>query len=494
MRGAIAGGNAQTVAAGMDALAQGGNAVDAVVAATLMACVTEPLLTGLGGGGLAMVRMGGQTQVLDFFGTMPGLEGRPHGTMRAVDVDFGPVRQRFLAGPASACVPGMPQGLWTLHQRYGVLPMALLAQAAVRACSEGVPVSRATQLSAGLLWEILQMTPLSESLFGRDDGQGGRRPVQEGDTFTNPALGPTLERLAAEGPAFLATGDGARAMCRTLGEESALGLPDLAVYEALWTAPLSARYQDVQVHMPGAPSQGGYQVQHALRALHAMAERPDPFSSEEIVAVARAMDAAERAMPEERLALFEPGFGPKYLGSGYTTHTSVVDQDGNAVSITSSLGETSGWVVPETGVVTNNFLGEADVNPPGQPRPAGARLLTMCTPTLVQRGEQIIAMGAGGSSRIRSAVLHGVLYAVDHGAAPAAISGWPRLHMEGGQLRLETFDRAPETLEAFGRAWGDYIPFPEYSMYFGGLHVAGLWAGGLSAGGDPRRSGSAASS
>ena len=492
MRGAVAAGNAQTVAAGMAALAQGGNAVDAVVAATLMACVTEPLLTGLGGGGLAMVRMAGQTQVLDFFGTMPGLCGKAHGTMRAVDVDFGPVRQRFLAGPASACVPGMPQGIWELHQRYGVLPMPLLAQDAVRACSEGVPVTHATQLSAGLLWEILQMTPLSESLFGRDDDQGGRRPLQEGDTFYNPALGPTLVRLAQEGPAFLVTGQGAGAMLRTLGPESALGMRDLAAYRALWSPALSAAYRGVQVHMPGAPSQGGFQVQHALQALGK--SKRAAFSAQEIVDVARAMDAAERAMPKDRVALFGHGFGAKYLGSGYTTHTSVVDEAGNAVSITSSLGETSGWVVPETGVVTNNFLGEADVNPPGHPRPPGERLLTMCTPTLVQRGEEIIAMGAGGSSRIRSAVLHGVLYAVDHHSLPSKISGRPRLHMEDGQLRLETFERAPEVLQAVGREWGEFISFPEYSMYMGGLHVAGKWAGGLSAGGDPRRSGSAASS
>ena len=492
MRGAVAGGNAQTVAAGMAALAHGGNAVDAVVAATLMACISEPLLTGLGGGGLAMVRMAGETEVLDFFGTMPGLCGKNHGPMTGIDVDFGPVRQRFLAGPASACVPGMPQGLWALHQRHGVLPMPLLAQDAVRACSEGAPVTRATELSAGLLWEILQMTPLSESLFGRDDGHGGRRPVREGDTFYNPALGPTLARLAEQGPDFLATGDGAEAMVRTLGPESALGMADLAAYRALWTEPLSADYRGVQVHMPGAPSQGGYQVQHALRALGG-SKRP-AFSAQEILDVARAMDAAERAMPTERVALFGHGFGAKYMGSGYTTHTSVVDHQGNAVSITSSLGETSGWVVPETGVVTNNFLGEADVNPPGYPRPPGERLLTMCTPALMERGEEIIAMGAGGSSRIRSAVLHGVLYAVDHHAPPSAVSAWPRLHMEGGQLRLETFERDPEILQAVGRQWGEFISFPEYSMYFGGLHVAGKWAGGLSAGGDPRRSGSAASS
>lgn len=491
MRGAVAGGNTDTVAAGMRAFELGGNATDAAVAATLMACVSEPLLTGLGGGGLAMVNMDRRTQVLDFFGTMPGLDGRAHGQMRGIDVDFGPVTQRFLAGPASVCVPGMPQGIWELHQRHGTLPLPQLAEPAVAACSEGVRVSFGTQRSAVLLWEILQMTELSAELFGRPDGKGGRRPLMEGDTFYNPALGPTLERLAHEGPGFLARGEGAEAMLRCLGQGSALGPRDLSEYRALWTEPLRLDYRGAHIRVPAAPCQGGFQVFHALQALGAQ-PTPEPFSVAQIQAVSAAQHRAEQALPADLADhLFGAEFPRGYLGSGYTTHTSTVDESGNAVAITSSLGETSGWVVPETGIATNNFLGEADVNPPGHPRPAGERLLTMCTPTLIHRGEDVVAMGAGGSSRIRSAVLHGILYAVDHDLAPAEIPSRPRLHMQDGVLRLESFERPAQTVAAIQAADPGLVLFPEYSMYMGGLHVAGLWRGRLSAGGDPRRSGSA---
>lgn len=487
MTGVVAGGNPDTVAAGLRALELGGNAVDAAVAATLMACVSEPLLTGLGGGGLATVRMNGLTQVVDFFGDMPGLGDATPGPMVGVDVDFGPVTQRFLAGASSACVPGLPAGVWGMHQRWGRVDLSELAKPAVQAAHQGVTMTMGTERSARLLWEILKLTPASQALFQGPDGG----PIRTGDPFSNPALGDTLARFAEQGPDWLYTGDGGAAMLRTLGADSAISAADLAAYQPILRQPLTMRYRDARIDVPGAPSQGGPQV---LRALQALADGPMPqaLHPAEILRIAAAMDVAEQTRPHPMVEhLFGPGFVRGYLGSGFTTHTSVVDAAGNAVSITSSLGETCGLIVPETGIAPNNFLGEADVNPPGHPRPAGQRLMTMCTPTLITRGDDVFALGAGGSSRIRSAVLHGVVYAVDHCGDVERLSTWPRLHMEDGQLRLEVFDRPDGTQRAVAETYGDLVPFNEWSMYMGGLHIAALQGGALAGGGDPRRSGCA---
>ena len=182
-----------------------------------------------------------------------------------------------------------------------------------------------------------------------------------------------------------------------------------------------------------------------------------------------------------------PSTGPT---PGHTTHISTADHEGNAVSITHSLGETAGQVAGETGILINNFLGEADVNPPSFTRPAGGRLITMCCPSILQLADgRIIALGSGGSSRIPTAVLHGTLYLTDaNWDAPSAVSG-PRTHTEGGPIHVETWDRSHATLATLAARFPDHIRFDGPNMFFGGLHMAGVGPNGFCGSGDSRRSG-----
>ena len=137
--GVCAGGHPLTVEAGRLAFEAGGNAVDAAVAAQLMATVAEPLLTGLGGGGLALLRHEGHTRVLDFFSDRPGLgPARPFAPLEHTEVNFGVDVQRFSCGVASVAVPGMIQGLWTLHQAGGKLPLPKLARWAADQAERGL--------------------------------------------------------------------------------------------------------------------------------------------------------------------------------------------------------------------------------------------------------------------------------------------------------------------------------------------------------------------
>jgi gamma-glutamyltranspeptidase/glutathione hydrolase len=189
-------------------------------------------------------------------------------------------------------------------------------------------------------------------------------------------------------------------------------------------------------------------------------------------------------------AALSQGEGMPSAGPGLTTHISTVDESGGAVSITHSLGETCGEMVDGTGMLVNNFLGEADVNPPSLGRPPGSRLITMCCPSIIERGHDVFALGSGGSSRIPTAVLHGALYLVDHHLSAAEAVAGPRTHLESGQLHVETDGRSAATIAVVEGAWPDLIRFDGPNMFFGGLHMAGIERGAFTGAGDHRRSGS----
>lgn len=506
--GAVAGGSRDTVEAGIFALQQGGNAVDAAVAASLMGCVAEGLLTGLGGGGVALVRVGGEVFTWDFFSSMPGLdlaheaaagpdpEADPGAwvpdfdryPMARVELCYGPTTQVFQGGPASVAPPGMPHGLWELHRRHGRLPFARVAEPAIRGAREGIRIGPGIEKAGDLLWPLLRTQPDTAALYCREDG-----PLREGDPFRNPVLARTLERFVEEGPDLFRTGEAAQAMLARLGRFSLLGPRDLLANTPRRAEALEIPYRDARVWAPGAPSVGGCMLGCSLAWLNARDPAADRLGPAAIEAVATAMEAAEEQLTPALLReLVDPRRAHRFVSScqaGLTTHLSVVDEHDNFVGVTSSLGETSGILVPETGVLLNNFLGEDDVNPPNARRAAGQRMVTMTCPTLLEAGDRRVMMGSGGSSRIRSALLHGVLYQVDHRLpVPEAVIA-PRCHFEAGSLKVETMDRPPGTLEALRERFPHLVRFDERRMYFGGLHVAGRAGGAFIGAGDTRRGG-----
>jgi gamma-glutamyltranspeptidase/glutathione hydrolase len=206
------------------------------------------------------------------------------------------------------------------------------------------------------------------------------------------------------------------------------------------------------------------------------------------------MEAAQRERTQEFLAgLSEEGFLETFMASrlGSTTHVSALDAEGWACSVTSSNGEGSGAVVPGTGIHLNNMMGEQDLNPLGfHSHPAGRRMPSMMCPTVVMRdGRPEIALGSGGSNRIRSAITQTIVNIVDHGLATQAAVEAPRLHFEDDIVYAEPgVDTAG--LEAEGRS---ISRFRSLNLFFGGVHAAERDAPGeLSGGGDPRRGGAVA--
>src|ERR687893_2121816 len=209
MRGVVAGGHPLTAEAGADVLRAGGNAVDAAVAAVLMSFVAESPLTGPGAGGFMVVHAQGESHLLDFFIAAPGLglPDREPGALVPIDVRFSEnAIQRFNVGPASCGAYGTTLGLAETLERFGSVRLGDLTETPARAAREGVEVVPMQAFLFQVLEPILTSTPECAAIYAP---QG--RLLERGDRIRLPELGDLLDRLGAEGPGFLYSGDVAAA-------------------------------------------------------------------------------------------------------------------------------------------------------------------------------------------------------------------------------------------------------------------------------------------
>ena len=501
--GVVAAGDPQTAAAGAALLRAGGNAVDAAVAAALAAFVCElPLASPMGGG--VMVRRGpsGELDALDFFGRTPGLGlgRRPPLDFAHVEVDFGATTQVFHIGRGSAAVPlGLP-GLLEAHTRWGRLPLREVAEPAVDLARNGYRLSDQVGFIFTLLDPIVRWHPETQALFSTSAGIG-----RAGDRLENTALATVLQDIAAHPDRVL---DLYAQLAREFGP-GAGGLitpADIGALEVGVHAPVVVPHRGwTLATMPG-PSTGGPLVALGLKLLDGVAEHDflshahllalvdvqrrllavrdahfdenvrDPAFVERLLAGAAGLDAAPSPSPSSEL--------------GSTTHISALDAHGGAVSVTLTNGEGCGHVLAGTGVQVNNLLGEEDINPRGFHVDApGRAMTTMMAPTIgFDAIGESMALGSGGSNRLRNAILLTLSHLLDHGTSPEAAVTAPRLHLEKGRLAFEGEGLGPEVLDALARR-SDAVPFPGRNMYFGGVHLATGLHGRFGGAGDPRRGG-----
>jgi gamma-glutamyltranspeptidase / glutathione hydrolase len=470
--GVVAAGHPESAEAGAAALRAGGNAVDAAVAAMLASFAVESPLTGLGAGGFMLVHDGTEATLLDFFVAAPGLDGTPRSAeLVPVEVVFdAETVQTFYVGPVSCGVPGTPAGMVEALRRFGSMPLADLAAPAIRLARDGAPVNHEQAYVLEILAPIHDRLPGTRQLYAPEGWT-----LREGETFRFPALANELERFAAEGAEPFYRGGVATALSDFVVEAGGtLGRGDFARYEVVERPPVRVGFRGTEVITNPPPSAGGTLIAHSMEVLERLGPRSGP---EELVA---AMDAAN----DHRASLL-----------GQTTHISAIDGDGLSVAVTCSNGSGSGVLVPGTGVILNNMLGEEDLNPGGfHLIPAGTRVTSMMAPTMVLRGgEVVLAVGSAGSNRIRSAILQTVVRVVEQGMGPAAAIAAPRLHFEGGVVQAEPGidEAALARLEARGVT---VARRPEINLFFGGTQAVARdpRTGDLSGGGDPRRGGAAA--
>jgi gamma-glutamyltranspeptidase / glutathione hydrolase len=499
MKGVVAAGHPLTAEAGAGVLREGGNAVDAAVCAVLASFAVESPLTGFGAGGYMMVHRGGETTLIDFFVAAPGLDGiERRAELVPVPVRFdAETTQTFYVGPASCGVPGTAAGLVRALERFGSTPLAELVGPAVRLARDGAPVNAEQAYILEILAPIQERRPETRALYAPDG-----RTLREGESFRFPELAEALERFGAEGAEPYYRGEIAAAIGEFVTEQGGtLGAGDFAAYEAVERKPVRASYRGAEVLTNPPPSSGGILISFCLGLLERLGAQSGP---EQLVA---AMDAANRRRGAEFAeALYEEGMEAGFLDPagldaaaadllGSTTHISVLDGDGMCANVTCSNGAGSGVLVPGTGVILNNMLGEEDLNPLGFHRiPPGRRVPSMMAPTVVLRdGEIVLGVGSAGSNRIRSAILQTVVRLVEQGMPVAAAVAAPRLHFEDGVVQAEPGidEAALVRLEARGVA---VARRPQVNLFFGGVQAVARdpETGAVSGGGDPRRGGAVA--
>jgi len=446
---AVAAGHPATAEAGVEILADGGSAADAAVAACLASCVAETVMTGIlgGGHGIYFDRTSGSTRLLDCFVTVPSGTGAP---MDELQVPFGEELVRYAVGASSCAVPGVPAGLDALWRGHGRLPWARLVEPALRLARSGVAMPPAHASCLAMLAPVMTMRE------GAAIYAPGGSLLEQGDFLVQPGLVSALELLRDEGASSVYRGSIADALVTLVAQrDGVLMRSDLDAYEARWSAPTEVTFAGRRI----------------------------------------ATRAGLSGVPET-LARFDPSGGDAALlaaldggatGPGHTTNLTVIDADGSACVLTTSLGLGSGDFLPGLDLHLNSMLGETDLI--REPLRAGERMASMMAPTLAFDDAGLeLALGAAGGTRLRTALV-GVLGRVLHdGAAVQEAIDRPRFHPAAGLVNAEpgVDERFLSELEAGGRT---VRRWPALHHYFGGVSAVGR----SGAGADPRRSGAVAS-
>lgn len=457
---------------GAAVLASGGNAVDAAVATAFALAVVFPSAGNLGGGGFMVARIGGQEHALDFRETAPGKATRD--MYKGKD---GKTTEDSKSGHLASGVPGSVAGLWEAHQKLGSKKKtwAELVAPSIKLAKEGFPVSEDLARVSGAASKILKKFPASAALYFPNGA-----PLAVGSTLKLPDLAATLERIAEKGPAGFYEGKTAELLVAEMKRgKGIISAADLKGYKAKWREPLVFEYRGRRITSMPPPSSGGVTIAmlahqletfdlgkmewHSAAHVHLVAETmrraflarneglgdPDfvktsvvDFASKEWAEKQRATISPTKATPTSELV----GVGRDSGGNGpHTTHFSVVDSQGNAVALTTTLNGWfgSGVTVTGAGFVLNNEMDDFSTVP-GTPNmfglvqmetnavAPGKRMLSSMTPTIVtgKDGKVELVLGAAGGPTILTAVFQVLSNVVDFGFDVTAATNAPRFHQQ----------------------------------------------------------------
>ena len=458
MNPGVAAGHPATAQAGLEMLQEGGTAADSAVAASLASCVAETVMTGLAGGGHAIWVDGEsrQASLLDFFVAFPGL-GRPPRAPELIElgVPFGMELVHYFIGIASCAVPGLPAGLNELWRRHGRLPWPRLVEPALRLAREGVEMPPAHASCLAMLAPVMTMRE------GRRIYSPNGRLLEAGDRLEQPGLVRALETMATEGAESFYRGTLAEALLDLMEERGGLVTrADLRRYQPEWVEPVEAGYAGTRILTRGGLS----------RLVDTLAALP-PL---------RGCSPAARVVT---LALVLAA--PPYSGRTYddTTNLCVVDGDGNACVLTSSLGLGSGDYLPGLDVHLNSMLGEADLLI--GPLEPGRRMESMMAPTVALDDDGLVLVaGAAGGTRLRPALAQVLSSILDEGLLPQEAVDRPRMHSTGELVHLEPGFQ-PEAVAALETEGYSVKRWDALHHYFGGVSLVAR----SGAAADPRRSG-----
>ncbi len=506
-------------------LRQGGNAVDAAVAVGFALAVVHPEAGNLGGGGFMVIRQaGGTVQTLDYRETAPAR------ATRDMYLDsLGQPTERSLTGHLAAGVPGAVAGLTEAHHRLGRLPLAAVIAPAVALARDGFLVDQYRSESIGEESTRLARFPASRASFLPDGA-----PPAPGTTLRQADLAATLEAIRDQGAAGFYRGRVADLIVAEMERGGGLiSHQDLAGYRAIWRDPIAVQYRGYTIYSMPPASSGGVTMGEILNIMEGYDPLP-PFGSPALIhleaeAMRRAFtdrntylgDPAFVRNPTERLlskayaaelrkgigerATATPAFTPGARTGSSTTHYSVVDAEGTAVSCTTTLNDSYGSAVTVTGAgfLLNDEMDDF-ATAPGKPNlyglvqgeanaiAPGKRMLSAMTPSIVvdSAGHLLLVVGTPGGPRIITMVYHVISNVLDHRMSLADAVVAPRMHHQGlpDTLQVERGGFPPATLDSL-RARGHAIGA---GGYWGDVEAIIRTPSGWQGVSDPRRGGGGA--
>ena len=506
--GAIACGHSETAAAAEDILRAGGNAFDAIVAAHFSACVAEPVLASLGGGGFLLARTcDGSDIIYDFFAQTPQRKSPADQLgFYPIHADFGTTTQEFHIGPGAIATPGSVKGMFAIQRELGTMPMTELVQPAIHLARQGMRINNFQAYLFNIIKPILLATPQARALYA--DPRDPTQIMAAGQVLKFTAMADAMEVLAKEGDALFYRGEIAQEivrLCRQGGGH--LTAEDLENYTVIKRKPLQLNYRGTRISTNPPPSSGGILIGFALKLLDSVAlDRLEHGSPEHLQLLSQVMaltnkaridahidgDSAQlqRLLDKEYMQQYQQQIYQRSASLRGTTHISVMDRHGNLASMTISNGEGCGHVIPDTDIMLNNMLGEEDLNPHGfQQWHTNQRMTSMMAPSAVlfPDGRHMV-IGSGGSNRLRTAILQVLVNIIDYGMPVEAAVQHPRIHHEAGLLSLEQ-GLPHTTINTLAETHPQHKLWPELNLFFGGTHCVMQQGNEFSGTGDPRRGG-----
>ncbi|TYC70061.1 gamma-glutamyltransferase [Stappia sp. BW2] len=531
--GMVASQEAVATRIGVDILKKGGNAVDAAIATGFALAVTLPRAGNLGGGGFMMIHLSdsGETEALDY------REKAPDAAFKDMFLgdDGEPDNQKSRFSGLAVGVPGTVAGFAAAFEKHGSgkLTWAELVAPAIDLAENGIEVTPDLAASLTASAKRLLKDPATAATFYKTGGL----PFVPGDTLKQPDLANTLKRIADSGAAGFYTGEVAEKIAQKVqASGGGMTTEDLAGYKPIWREPVTGSYRGYEIASMPPPSSGGVHIVQILNMLEnfPLAEY-GPNSADSIHVMAESM---RRAYADRSKYLGDPDFvevpvkgltDPAYAAelvktikmdaatpsvevkpgdpfpyeSNQTTHFSVVDKDGNAVSNTYTLNFSYGvgLTADGTGVLLNNELDDFSAKP-GVPNAyglvggtanaveGGKRPLSSMSPTLVFKdGDLLLATGSPGGSRIITTTLQIILNVVDHGMNIAEATAAPRIHNQWlpDEIRIEE-GLSPDTIRLLEER-GHKV---EVKNAMGSTQSIMLVDGVLAGASDPRRPGALA--
>ena len=509
---------------GVEILKKGGNAVDAAVATAFALGVVEPNASGLGGGGFILVynaKTKGVTAI--DYREMAPLKATPD--MYKLTPDGKVVDNENVVGHKAVAIPGTLAGLTLALKQHGTMSLKDVMTPAIRIAEEGYVVSKTLNGMMKDNFEKLTKFPAAAAVYLKDG-----LPYEVGDKLVLKDLAKSYRLITEKGPDVFYKGEIADAIEKEM-KASGKGLirkEDLAAYKPAIRKPVRGTYRGYEIISMAPPSSGGTHVIEILNilegynmtklgfqtpeSLHIMAEamkrafadRAKYMADTDFVKVPIAGLISKKYADELRKGISMDAVGSKipagnplpFVGSGGTSHLSVIDKQGNIVALTQTINYFfgSGVLIPGTGIMLNNEMD--DFNP--QPGTSNSvepkkRPLSSMTPTIMlKNGKPFMSVGSPGATRIISALTQIIVNVVDFRMNLQDAIEAPRIHCMTGDVFMES--RIPKVTQDALTAMGHKLSVRgEMDLYFGGAQgvMISPASGTLFGAGDPRRDGAA---